>query len=91
VAPQLFQLGEETPARQARLAQYYGEQLLGEFPVHLDTNALIGSARSAATSKCAILQRPIAGQRFQMDLPFSKPGRWLGLDTVRESDDDVVT
>ncbi|ODU41524.1 hypothetical protein [uncultured Aquimonas sp.] len=91
MAPQLFQLGEETPARQARLAQHYGEQLLGEFRLHLDTNALIGTARSAAIRQGEPLRRPISGLRFQVDLPFSKPGRGLSLDTVRESDDGVIT
>ena len=91
VAPQLFRLGEETPARQAQLAQHYGEQLLGEFRLHLDTNALIGTARSAAIREGEPLRRPISGLRFQVDLPFSKPGRWLSLDTVRESDDGVIT
>lgn len=90
-APRLFQLGVETYARQARLAEHYGEVLLAEHPLHFVPDLLIGSAQSTTARSPEIAPRPIAGQRFKVDLPFSKPDRWLRLDTVYESEDGVIT
>ncbi len=87
----LFQIGEETPARHAQLAQHYGEVFLAEYPLQFDPNSLIGSATPASARNGETSQRPIAGLRFKVDLPFSKPDRWLSLDTVHESDDGVLT